>query len=156
MIILAFSGFLRYDELSSLKCKDIVILNDYLKIHINHSKTDQYRYGNEILISKGSTIACPLSAYKRYVELSGLDINSDHYVFKPIFRSKSVAKLLYKNKKLSYTAARQNIILRLNLVASGMNFGLHSLRSGGPTEAAKSRVNERCLKRHGRWKSDLS
>ena len=35
-------------------------------------------------------------------------------------------------------------------------FGLHSLRSGGVTQAAQNRISERLLKTHGRWKSDLS
>ena len=31
-----------------------------------------------------------------------------------------------------------------------------SLRSGGVTAAANAGVNDRCLKRHGRWKVDSS
>ena len=54
-----------------------------------------------------------------------------------------------KNKKLSYTAARESIVSRLKL-------GLHSMRSGGATAAANSDINDRVWKRHGRWKSDSS
>ena len=90
--------------------------------------------------------------YKRYLSLSGFHSNSDHFIFKPIFKSKGIAKLINKNKKLSYTAARENVVKRLKSVAPNLN----SLRSGGASTAAKSYVNERCLKRHGRWKSDLS
>ena len=156
MILLGFSGFLRFDEISNLKCKDISVFDDYLKIFLAHSKTDQYRRGNEILISKGHTVACPVNMYKRYLFLSKLDVNSDEYVLRPIFRSSGIAKLIYKNKKLSYTTARENIVKRLHTVAPNLNFGLHSLRSGGATAAAISDVNERCIKRHGRWKSDVS
>ncbi|XP_062566819.1 uncharacterized protein LOC134229117 [Saccostrea cucullata] len=60
------------------------------------------------------------------------------------------------NKKLSYTAARENIISRLKEVSSGLNLGLHSLRAGGATAAVASNVNERCIKRHGRWKCESS
>lgn len=35
-----------------------------------------------------------------------------------------------------------------------VNKGIHSFRSGGVTVAAGSDVDERCLKRHGRWVSD--
>lgn len=35
-----------------------------------------------------------------------------------------------------------------------VNIGIHSLRSGGATVAGSSNVDEKCLKRHGRWKSD--
>lgn len=73
------------------------------------------------------------------------------------FRSKNVCKLIYKNKKLSYTAAGSNLLYMLKSVAGEhVNIGIHSLRSGGATVAASSNVDERCLKRHGRWKSDLA
>ncbi|XP_052105787.1 integrase/recombinase xerD homolog, partial [Mytilus californianus] len=104
MILLSFSGFLRYDEISSLRFKDVVIHDNYLILYINKSKTDQYRQGNEILISKGLSIACPYVMFIRYLEL----------------------------------------------------IGLHSFRAGGATAAANANVNERCLKKHGRWKSDSS
>jgi hypothetical protein len=67
---------------------------------------DQYRNGNEVLIAKGETIACPFSMFIRYVELSGMNLDSDFYIFRPIFRSKGTCKLIYKNKKLS--KAQQN------------------------------------------------
>ena len=60
--------------------------------------------------------------------------------------SSGLAKLIYKNKKLSYTTFRENIVKRLKIVAPCLNLGLHSLRSGGATAAALSDVNERCLK----------
>ena len=33
-------------------------------------------------------------------------------------------------------------------------FGLHSLRSGGATDAAYSDIPDRLFKRHGRWRSE--
>ena len=121
MILLGFSGFLRFDELSNLKCKDILIFDDYLKIFLDRSKTDQYRRGNEILISKGHTVACPVSMYRCYLSLSNLDVLSNDFIFRPIFRSSGIAKLIYKNKKLSYTTARENIVKRLHTVAPHLN-----------------------------------
>lgn len=157
MILIGFAGFLRFDELSNLKCKDVKVFSEYLSIFIRRSKTDQYRHGQEILISKGVTSACPVSMYIRYVNLAGLDQFSDTFVFKPIFRSSGKAKLIYKDKKMSYTSTRENIVKRLREVAPDeLNLGLHSLRSGGATAAALSNVGERCIKRHGRWKSDFS
>ena len=44
---------------------------------------------------------------------------------------------------------------KLKSVEPNLNLGLFSLRSGG-TSAAAPDVNERCIKRHGRWKSDVS
>ncbi|KAK3084685.1 hypothetical protein FSP39_017394 [Pinctada imbricata] len=157
MILLCFAGFLRFDEVSSLLCKHVSIFDDYLSLKIVKSKTDQYRDGQEILISKGTTSACPLEMFKRYIKVAGISLDSDFYLFRPVFRSGSVCKLIHKNKKMSYTAARESIISCLKLVSENLNLGLHSMRSGGATAAAASSlVNERCWKRHGRWKSDSS
>ena len=156
MILLSFTGLLRFDEVSSLLCSDVKIECEYLFLFIRKSKTDQYRNGNEVLIAKGETIACPFSMFIRYVELSGMNLDSDFYIFRPIFRSKGTCKLIYKNKKLSYTAARESIVSRLRFVSKGLKLGLHSMRSGGATAAANSDINDRVWKRHGRWKSDSS
>lgn len=41
MIVLSFAGFLRFDELSSLKCNDVAVHDHFLKLKIVHSKTDR-------------------------------------------------------------------------------------------------------------------
>jgi histone deacetylase complex regulatory component SIN3 len=56
--------------------------------------------------------------------------------------------LIYKNKKLSYTAARESIVFRLRFVSKGLKLGLHSMRSGGATAAANSDINDRVWKRY--------
>ena len=76
MILLSYAGFLRFDELSSLLCKDISFHEGYISVHIAKSKTDQYRHGDEILISKGSTCACPVAMLKKYVELGDINMNA--------------------------------------------------------------------------------
>ena len=154
MILLGFAGFLRYDELSSVRCKDITFQDDYVKIFISKSKTDQYRNGDEILISKGTTSACPVLMLRRYFLLAKISNESDDFLFKPIFGGKSVSKLIYQNKKLSYTRTKECIVSRLSEVVVGKNLGLHSLRAGGATVASNGGVNERCWKRHGRWRSE--
>ena len=158
MILISFAGFLRYDEISSLLCRDITIFENHLAIKISKSKTDQYRHGDEILIAKGSTIACPMNMLNRYIVLADINLKSDHFLFKAVYRSNKTCALIHKNKKLSYTAARASMVTKLKMVGGSANFGLHSMRSGGATQVANasSSVNNRCLKRHGRWKSDSS
>jgi hypothetical protein len=67
MILIGFSGFLRFDQLSNLICRDIKIFDDYLKIFISQNKTDQYRHGNELLISRGylflKILVCRFACY---------------------------------------------------------------------------------------------
>ncbi|KAJ8300976.1 hypothetical protein KUTeg_022495 [Tegillarca granosa] len=42
-------GFLRYDEVSPLTCKDLVFHVDYLFLFISKSKVDQYRQGEQLV-----------------------------------------------------------------------------------------------------------
>ena len=126
-------------------------------IKIKKSKTDQYRAGDEILVAKGQSLACPYNMLMKYVGLANVNINSFlTYLFRPLYRSKNKCGLIKVNKPISYTTARECIVKRLKLVAPELNLGLHSLRSDGATMAVNSDVNERCWKRHGRWKSDSS
>lgn len=156
MILISFAGFLRFDELSSLLCSDIVFMGDYMKVFIRKSKTDQYRQGNEVLIARGVTSACPVKMTEKYFKLGSIDNSSCDFLFKPLFKSKDGAKLINKNKKLSYTRTRECLVSKLKSVMGNVNIGLHSLRSGGATTAANSDVNDRIWKKHGRWISDSS
>lgn len=157
MILVGYAGFLRFDEISELKCSDVNFQDSFLVLKIRKSKTDMYRQGDEVLISKGSSSACPYEMLKKYMVISNHKIASDQYLFKPVNRSKGICKLLKTNKKLSYTRARECILTKLKAVAPTLNLGIHSLRASGASMAANAEgVNERCLKRHGRWKTDTA
>ena len=45
MILIAFAGFLRFDELSDIKAHDVTFYSYYMTIFIEKSKCDQYRDG---------------------------------------------------------------------------------------------------------------
>ncbi|VDI32229.1 Hypothetical predicted protein [Mytilus galloprovincialis] len=47
MILIGYAGFLRYDELSSITCRDVKIFDDHISIFLPRSKTDQYRQGGK-------------------------------------------------------------------------------------------------------------
>lgn len=66
---------------------------------------------------------------------------------------KMFVNLFIKTKKLRYTAARSK---HLSRVGEHDNIGIHSLRAGGATVTANSNVDDICLKRHRRWKSDTA
>lgn len=157
MILIGYSGFLRFNEMSEMKCSDIEIRPDHLILFLRKSKTDVYRAGRQVLISKGVSSACPYNMLQRYLSCSELMLGTHTYLFKPGCRSGSKCFLLKQNKQLSYTRARECIVGRLKLVAPNLKLGTHSLRASGATTAANAEgVSDRCLKRHGRWKSDLA
>ena len=157
MIVVSYTGFLRYDELSNLKCKNVIFYEDHVKLVIEKSKTDQYREGNEILLSKLYSVSCPVDILRRYIDISGSVMSSENYLFTSLYNYKGKLGLRSKNKKLSYTRTREVLLKRIRETApSGLNLGLHSFRASGATAAANSGVNDRCWRRHGRWRSNAA
>ncbi len=133
MILLCFAGFLRFNELSKLLCSDVQFNNDHLVLKIRSSKTDVYREGSEVIIAKGTTVACPYSMLVRYMQIAGLEVTSDQFLFRPLYSSKGKCSLISKNKQISYTRARECILSKLSLVAPGLKFSLfacHRSNSG--------------------------
>ena len=155
---LAFAGFFRYDELCNIVPKHIEFHSDYIRIFVPRSKTDVYREGNFVLISTSGSKYCPVGVLQRYLDLSGIDLNSPLPLFRPLVFHRSTSSYTLRSGKISYTTCRD--ILRDTLSQLGYNpndYGLHSLRSGGITAAVRNSRNsipERLLKIHGRWKSD--
>ncbi len=111
IIVLCFSGFLRFEEAISLRCKDIKFHEHYMSVFLFKSKTDQYRKGDNIVIHKGNTNACPMKILSRYLECANIEADSDHFLFKPAYCAKGKTALIHKintafihkNKLLSYT-----------------------------------------------------
>ena len=156
MIMIAYFFFFFFmNEVTELRCNDLRFHPDYLSIHIR-SKTGIYRDGSEVVICKGTSVACLLSLLQRYISVSGISLNSPDYLFKPGFVSKQRSSLIKKNKRLSYTRAKECTVKKMKMVAPDLKLGTHSLTASGVTAAASSAtVSERCLKRHGRWKTDV-
>jgi hypothetical protein len=50
-------------------------------VKIKKSKTDQYRAGDEIVVSKDQSLACPYTMLMKYVGLANVNIFSDMYLF---------------------------------------------------------------------------
>ena len=72
MFLLLFAGFLRFNELSNLRCNDIEIFESHMDILIRKSKTDQLRLGNHTVIARTGLVSCPVQAMERYLIAAGL------------------------------------------------------------------------------------
>ena len=153
---LAFAGFFRYEELCNIVPKHIEFHSKYTRIFVLRSKTDVYREGNFVFISASGSKYCPVGVLQRYLDLSGIDLSSPLPLIRSLVFHRSTSSYTLRSGKISYTTCRD--ILRDTLTQLGYNpkdYGLHSLRSGGITAAVRnSRIPERLLKIHGRWKSD--
>ena len=152
--LLAFAGFLRFNELVSLRPCDIVVQQELATIHIARSKTDQLRKGDEVVIARTGNPTCPVTTLERYMRKTGMQWEDQRFLFRAICSSKT-GESLRESGGISYTCLREQFKKKLKeLGYAPEQFGLHSLRAGGATAAANAGVPDRNFKRHGRWKSE--
>ena len=104
--LLEFSAFLRYDELAKLRCCDITFSHTRMSIHILSSKTDQYRQGDNILVSRTGSSTCPVGMLEHYYSMAALPKQSKLRLFRGIVVTKSGERLRSQGS-LSYTRLRE-------------------------------------------------
>ena len=154
--LLAFAGFLRFDELSKLRPTDLTLDKDKLTIKIRSSKTDQLRKGDEVVIARVGSDTCPVSMLEKYLSLGRNSLSDSRFLFRGITKTKN-RESLRASGSLTYSRLRE--LLRAKLAQLGYNpneFGVRSLWAGGATKAANVGVPDRLFKRHGRWKSEAA
>ena len=83
---------------------------------------------------------CPVKHVEDYLRLVNINISSSQYIFRAISEGKKL-RLRRKNKPISYTTIRQNLLKAIKAVGSNWKYyGLHSLRAGGASLAANKRI----------------
>ncbi len=152
LCLLGFSGFLRISELLEIQVKHIIFEENCVKITIEKSKTDQLREGHIIFISKTGNKTCPVTWLLKYLELSGLYAQPDSYIFCK-FVSTKTGHIAKGNHPITYDTARKTFQRYVSCIPNidPKKFGLHSLRSGGASAAARYGVTDRMIRKHGRW-----
>lgn len=108
MALLAFACFLRFDELSNLKRKDVAPHATYFELFIENSKTDQYRKCAIVPIVKTDTDLCPWANLVKYLSQAKLTLPSstnggDDFRFGNIQTKSGSQSILPADSKLSYT-----------------------------------------------------
>ena len=157
MMLIAFSAFLRYQELANLRFSDLIFHDQYLQLFIESSKTDIHRDGVWVFVARINSPNCPVEALQRYVTRAGFQGYTEQFIFRGITRHKVMAKRRLKasNVPLAYTTARALLLKALGSLGYDTDLvGTHSLRSGGATAAAANRVEDRLFRKHGRWRSE--
>jgi integrase len=155
LIVLAFSGFLRFNELVNLRLEDLNFLSTYMILNITSSKTDQLRKGHLVHIARTGSPCCPVSLLERYMAKAEFSIMDKGFVFRNFSYQKGSVLPRDVDKKMTYTRVRE--IVKQKFIAIGLDtksYTLHSLRSGGASAAARNNVPDRLFQRHGRWRTD--
>ena len=152
--VLAFALLLRHDETSHLNCNHFTILDHGLKILIPSSKTDNFREGKFVFLSKDNHSLYDL--FFKYLEKANLHLSLNHFLFGPLEFDKSSKKYVIKNEKLSYNVF--NKIVKDAVTSLGLDpndYGTHSARSGGATTLAPH-ISQFNLMLTGRWSDPRS
>ena len=154
MCLLAYTGFLRFNELCNVRLGHLTFSDLCLKLLIPSSKTDVYRDGRYVVISATNSNYCPVQIMKKYISLAQIQ-SADSLLFRGLTKIGKGYKLRDMNQPLSYTRVRELVQDALRpLVGDVSKFGVHSFRAGGATAAAQAGVPDRLFKRHGRWKGE--
>ena len=152
--LLAFAGFLRFDELSRLRWSDISFFQDHIELYVSKSKVDQLGEGCTLVIASTGTphapaLCCSVMPLWLGVILIRLSLFFKTLVF-PLLRV-----IPFSGTSLSYTRAREVVLAKFRAIGVDTSgIGLHSLRIGGALAALNSGVPDHVIKNHGRWKSD--
>lgn len=155
MCLVAFHGFLRFNETSRIKLKDLSFKKGHLEISLPSSKTDIYSKGDKVIITTGVNDYGNMQALHRYLGVVKNDLSDDGFVFRTLIKRGKHWQLSTKNVPVSYSKAREELHFFLkDIVPDHADYGLHSFRSGGATTASENGVTDRLLKKHGRWKSE--
>ena len=149
----SLSGFLQSEELLNLRPCNCRVSDGVLKIHIEKSKTDQLRQGDEILIAKSGLVTCPVSMLELYIVRTGVSWDDQQFLFRPIQQTKD-KEVLRASGRISSSCLRN--LFNKKLGYPPKEFGLHSLRAGGVTAAANAGIPDKLFKCHGRWRSDAA
>ena len=109
-LFLSFMGFLRFNEAIKLRRCDIIINKTFLSLFIQNSKTDVYREGSWVYLTKLDTALCPIELISHYFKKGNIKGNCQKCIFRGIITTKSHSKLRNCDKHVSYTCVRENVI----------------------------------------------
>ena len=125
-----------------------------MSIRIVRSKTDQLRQGDSVVVARTGTSTCPVAMLEQYFARTGISVNDERFLFRPIQHTKN-GEVLKGAGKISYSCLRELFNKKLKQLGfPAESFGFHSLRAGGATAVANAKVPDRLFKRHGRWRSE--
>lgn len=108
---LGYAGFLRVDELHSLKVGDISLLMTIRQSPSGSEKNDQYREGHTVYIAMSGKVICSVSTTRRLlVHLTGS--SSETPLIRKIMKSKK-SECLHPTKEISTTTTTNREVLIL-------------------------------------------
>ena len=81
--------FLRFSELIELTPAHFVINEEIMTIPIAHSKNDQLRQDDVIVIARTRSKTCPVAMLEYYFQRVGMTTEDDRFLFRAIQKTKN-------------------------------------------------------------------
>lgn len=147
LIQIGFFGAFRRSELIRIRHEHLKFTEDGVSIFIPSSKVDQDKQGETIGIPYGNNELCPVTALKKWLEISGIVVG-------PIFTRTCYNGICFDgaiydghvNTILKETAKKCDI-------PEATLFTGHSFRRGHATCASRKGIPVKSIMKQGRWKS---
>ena len=90
---LDFAGFFSFNELVNFQLNHIFFREAFVKVFVPRSKTDVYRKGNYVYISKLDSNYYPVTGLRRYIQAADIDLSGQLPLFRPLTKKKFVIPL---------------------------------------------------------------
>jgi len=154
-IMISFTGFLRYDDTRYIVASGVAFFDTHVEITLACRKNNHFRGGETVCISRGASVVCPVLLLERWIKLNHL--TGDDCIFGK-FKHASI----FGPVPWSYQEAKQINLgalaasSRCSLKRFTKQFGLHSFRSGGASNAAAEGILDHVFMAHGGWRSQTS
>lgn len=171
MILLAYTTLLRGSEVVRMKVKDIEIIEErsnksqrqrrrdgaytnrrIMKVYVNPlAKNDAERKGHTRMVeedpaSGSGDLVYRMNEWMETQRRSAKGKGGDEWLFPTVDGEKMHEDTPRGRLKIWLTRAQ---------FSNTKDYGFHSLRAGGATDAAKAGASERDIQRHGNWKSNI-
>ena len=108
--VTAYTAFLRYNELASLRCSDVSFCDSFVKIYVYKSKTDVYRDGAYVLLAKTGYVSYPFNLLRRYVSAAKLDLLSSLPFFRSLYFHEATSTYSLCTKGMSYSRTQEIVL----------------------------------------------
>lgn len=152
-VILCYVAFLRCSDLLAIQWQEIRFLPTHMELFLEKSKTDQYREGRWVLVSRVGGPFCPVLLTERLLSDGQFDGSGPGGLIRCVTISSSRQYIRAQQPSYSTVLAWFKDAARV-LGLNPDDYGTHSGRRGGATRAANVDVPDRLFKEHGFWKSE--
>ena len=152
-VTLCYVGFLRCSDLLRVQWQEVRFLPTHMEFFLEKSKTDQYRIGRWVLISRVGGPFCPVSLTEHLLSAGQYASLGPGGLIRTVTIARSAQYIRAQQPSYSTVLSWFKDAARV-LGLDPADYGTHSGRRGGATRAANVDVPDRLFKEHGSWKSE--